>query len=73
MSETAINGFLVILAIGLLFLAFQRWFWFCVFALGALASVFAVIASIIHFQILGAVGFCILAMILWGLTIAIAE
>lgn len=35
-----------------------------VFGLGAIASLFAMIASIIHFQIFGAIGFLILAVIL---------
>jgi len=35
-----------------------------VFGLGSIASLFAMIASIIHFQILGAIGFLLLAVIL---------
>jgi hypothetical protein len=38
-------------------------FWIFAFGIGALASVFAMLASIIHFQILGALGFFILAII----------
>jgi len=35
-----------------------------VFGLGAIASLFAMTANIIHFHILGAIGFLILAVIL---------
>ena len=45
----------------------QRWFWVLVFGLGGLASCFSMLASIIHFQILGAIGFFILMVILWGI------
>lgn len=50
------------------FLVTRRWFWVLAFGLGTLASAFTVLASIIHFQILGAVGFSILTAILYGLT-----
>jgi hypothetical protein len=43
----------------------RKWFWLILFSLGALASLFTCIASIIHFQILAAVGFFILAVILY--------
>ncbi len=56
----------VLIFIGILaiLLIFQRWFWILVFGLGGLASCFAMLASIIHFQILGAIGFFILMVIL---------
>lgn len=38
-----------------------------VFGLGSIASFFAMIASVIHFQILGAMGFLILGLILMGI------
>lgn len=63
---------LVLLIIGVL-LVTQRWFWLLVFGLGTLASLFTVIASVVHFQILGAVGFFILTAILAVITSAIAD
>ena len=56
-----------------LFLITQRWFWLLGFGLGGLASCFAMIASVIHFQILGAIGFFVLMIICWGIASAIAE
>lgn len=57
--------------IALLFLALllitQRWFWTLVFFFAGLASLFAMIASVIHFQILGALGFFVLMVICFGL------
>jgi len=51
----------------------QKWFWFVLLGLSCVASFFAMIASVIHFQILGATGyfvlFCILCFMvttLWG-------
>jgi hypothetical protein len=52
---------------------FQRWFWVLVFGIGGLASCFALLASIIHFQILGALVFFFLMLISWGIATAIAE
>jgi hypothetical protein len=43
------------------------------FGLGALASLFATLASIIHFQIFGAVGFFVLAIILGGIAAAVGD
>lgn len=64
---------LIIAGIIALFLVTQRWFWLLVFGLSALASCFAMIASVIHFQILAAVGFFILMSILGGITSVIAD
>ena len=47
-----------------LYLICQRWFWFLVFGVSTLASGFACIASIIHFHILGALGFFFLGWVL---------
>jgi hypothetical protein len=58
---------LIILGIIILFIITRRWFWLLVFWFGGLASLFAMIASIIHFQILGALGFFVLMWICWGI------
>jgi len=58
---------LVVAGIVALFLFTQRWFWLLVFGLSALASFFSMIASVIHFQILAAVGFFILTTLLAGI------
>lgn len=56
---------LLLIALGLLaiFLLTRRWFWLAALGVGCLASIFAMLASIIHFQILGALGFAFLAYI----------
>ena len=56
-----------------LWLLTQRWFWIITLSLSTLASAFACIASIIYFQILGAVGFFVLAFVLFAITSAIAD
>lgn len=73
MSADPSNTILVILGIILFFLMLQRWFWCLVFGLGGLASCFSMIACIIHFQILAAIGFYILMSILWGIAGLIAD
>ena len=70
-SDTA-TLILVGLAVIALWLMTKRWFWVLSFALATLASAFTVIASVIHFQILGAVGFTILTVVLGLITAAIA-
>lgn len=47
--------------------------WVIAIGLGALASTFACLASIIHFQILAAVGLFVLASILWIIQLSIIE
>jgi len=69
---TVENFILVILGLGALWLATQRWFWALLFFVGALASFFAMAASIIHFQILGAVGFFFLMWICWAFCVGVA-
>ena len=64
---------LIIAGLVCLMLVFQRWFWLLVFGIGSLASCFALLASIIHFQILGALGFFFLMLISWGIASVIAE
>ena len=67
------EAILIALAVIALFLITQRWLWVLGFALGAIASLFATLAIIIHFQILGAVGFFILAGVLGVVAGALAE
>ena len=67
------EALLVGLAILGLYLATRRWFWILVFGLATLASGFTVVASVIHFQILAAVGFTVLTALLWTITSALAE
>lgn len=64
---------LIISVIIAIYLLTQKWVWLIAFGVGALASLFASIASIIHFAILPAVGLFLLAFVLWVFTIAIAE
>ena len=68
--ETAIIISLVLIA---LFLASRWWFWAAAFGIGGLASAFATLASIFHFQILGALGFCFLAMVCFAITNSILD
>jgi hypothetical protein len=56
----------IIAGVGLLvggYLVTRSWFWLIASGIGAIASFFSVIASIIHFQILGALGFTLLTFI----------
>ena len=65
-----IIGYSLAIAIGFLaifWLVIQPWLWGIVFLLCALASGLAMIASVIYFQILAAVGYWVLAMILGAL------
>lgn len=54
---------LIVIFILFFYLIFQRWFWALVFFFCGLGSLFAMIASIIHFQILGALGFFVTMVI----------
>ena len=58
-------GLIALVAIWLLT---QRWFWLIGLSVAALASFFAMLASVIHFQILGALGFFALAVICAGIS-----
>ena len=76
--ETALPSLLLtalagLLLIGCLYLMTRKWFWLGVFGIGALASAFATLASIIHFQILGAVAFFFLMAICGVIAMLIAE
>ncbi|MBI4651652.1 hypothetical protein HY745_10285 [Candidatus Desantisbacteria bacterium] len=67
------NWILIIVGVVARFLIIQRWFWIIVLFFGGLASLFAMIASIIHFQILGALCFFVLMAICWGILSLITE
>jgi hypothetical protein len=58
--------------VGGLALMTQRWLWVLVFFVAGLASCFAMLASIIHLQILGAVSFFFLMAVCWGVAGGIA-
>jgi len=70
MNENIMIGIFIITAI---FLATQRWFWAMLFGVGALASFLSIFASVIKFQILPAVGFVVLTMVLLGITAAVID
>lgn len=63
---------IALLVVGLVLIT-QRWFWVLVFFFSALASFFAMLASIIRFEILGALGFFVLMMICLGILGAISS
>lgn len=56
-----------------IFLITRAWFWCLTFFLLALASFFSMLASIVHFQILGAMGFFFAASISWAVMSWIIE
>jgi len=59
------NFWILMFSLLAIYLICQRRFWLWLFFIGALASVFACLASIISFNILGALGFFFLTFILW--------
>lgn len=61
--NTTLIAFLIVAAAVLIFLCTKRWFWKIVFAGSAIACLFSLIASVIHFQILWAMGFLILTAV----------
>tara|TARA_R110000822_G_scaffold62916_9_gene154865 strand:+ start:1967 stop:2194 length:228 start_codon:yes stop_codon:yes gene_type:complete len=63
---------LLVLVVALLLMT-QRWFWAIALFLGMLAAFFTCIASIIHFQIVAAVGFCVLGIIFMGLLAVVVD
>lgn len=73
MEQSTIDIIVIVLGFIFLFLLFQRWFWVLVFFFSGLASGFAMLASIFHFQILGALGFFVLMAICFSIFRAIAE
>ena len=64
---------LIVLLVAAIILMFQRWFWVLVFGVSGLASCFATLASIVHFQILGALLFFFLMLVCWAISGAILE
>ena len=67
------NEFLpIILVLLAIFLLTRRWFWQAVFFFAGLAAFFSMLASIVHFQILAAIGFFILWWLLWAMLGAIS-
>jgi hypothetical protein len=68
--ETAL---VIVLCAVALYLATRRWVWILVFGISGLAAGFSTLASIFHFQILGALGFCFLAWICLVITAVIAD
>ena len=72
MGEMVAVG-LVLLSIALVvLLLMQRWFWVLAFLFAALVSCFAMLASIVDFQILGALGFFFLMIVFWFIMQVIA-
>ena len=59
----------ILIPIGVLclWLITRWWFWLIITGIAGLAAFFATIASVIHFQIFGALGFCFIAIICHGL------
>ena len=69
-----VTGIIGLAAVGtLVLLIVQRWFWIVVFFIAGLASAFTVLASIVHFQILGALLFTFVTVICWGAAAWIAD
>ena len=63
---------IVLVGIAALWLMSKRWFWIASFGIAGLSAGFAALASIIHFQILAAVGLAVLSYILLVITGLIA-
>ena len=61
----------IVLLILVMLLLTQRWFWSMVFGLCGLASFFAMVASVIHFEIFAAIGFLILMIIILGIGVSL--
>jgi hypothetical protein len=69
-----LEAFVALALVGLgLCLLTQRWVWIIILGLGTLASAFSTLASIFHFQILGAIGFFFLTIICLFLLAAVAS
>ena len=68
--ETAL---VIVLCAVALYLATRRWVWILVFGISGLAAGFSTLASIFHFQILGALGFCFLSWICFVIAAVIVD
>jgi len=68
-------GTLAAIALGLLCLwfLFQRWFWVLALGLASITALFTMLACIIHFQILGAVGMFFVTSVTWALCKSVAD
>lgn len=64
---------LIIVGLIAIVLMTQKWFWLLVLGLCTLASGFTVLASIVNFQIIVAVGFTVLTVILASITGKVIE
>ena len=71
--DTYINVMLTVACVVTIYLVTLRGFWTIGFCLGALWSMFSMLASIFHFQILAAIGFFVLGVFLWGVAAKLAE
>lgn len=69
-DDALILGVAAVIAIVLLM---QRWFWCLLFFFSGLAALFAMIASVIHFQILAAVGLFVIMAVCFGVFTVIFE
>lgn len=59
--------------VAVLALMTQPWFWLLAFFIGGLASLFALLASIAHFQIIGAIGFFFLMAFCFACLVGVAN
>lgn len=57
----------------LVLLMFQRWFWIVAFGAGSVASCIALVTSVMHFQVFGALGYFMLMLVCWLFAKTIAE
>lgn len=63
----------ILIGVAVLVLLTQSWFWMLAFFLGGLAALFAIVASIIHFQILEAVGFFLLMCVSFACMVGVTN
>lgn len=67
MNDEQIWIILIPIIIFIIWLFTKSWFWLAVTWIGGISALFAMLASIIHFQILSAVGFFLLMQVIFGL------
>jgi hypothetical protein len=63
----------LIFVVILIYLVFQRKFWIFVFFVCGLAAFFAMVASVIHFQIGNAIVFFFVMLVAWGISNEISK